>query len=474
MKAVKSENTGIERKLADEFRRLGIDFTANDRGVCGNPDFVFPDSKTAVFCDSEFWHGFDWEIAKKEIHSNREFWIQKIEENIGRDVEVGKKLSKEGWKVIRFWGSEIESDAPRCAREAIEVAKGAKVTGEEYNFHFVPFTAPEDPVFTFVDLFSGIGGFRLALQNLGGRCVFSSEIDKFARKTYAVNFGEFPAGDITKISASSVPDHDLLAAGFPCQAFSIAGKRGGFEDTRGTLFFEIARILMEKKPKAFILENVKGLLNHDHGRTIKTILNVLRNDLGYFVPEPKINNAMWFDLPQNRDRLIIVGFREDVQSFGFSWPITAKTNKTIKDITEEKPVSPKYYLSETYLNSLKRHRERQEKMGNGFGYEIKGLCDTANTIVIGGMGKERNLLIDQRLKDLTPVTKIRGKINSDFVRRMTPGEWARLQGFPENFIIPVSDTQAYKQFANAVPVPMIGAIAKNVMKILGVKLEPQI
>lgn len=346
----------------------------------------------------------------------------------------------------------------------------ADITREE-----IPFPPPNIPSFRFVDLFSGIGGFRLALQDLGGKCVFSSEIDKYAAVTYRRNFGDLPAGDIREIDERAVPDHDILAAGFPCQAFSIAGKRGGFEDARGTLFFEIARIIREKKPKAFILENVKGLVSHDKGRTLKTILEILRVDLGYTVPPPKILNAADFGLPQNRQRIIIVGFREDLDGTFFAYPKPSYPRRTIGDILEEKPVSAKYYLSDVYLKSLRRHRARHESKGHGFGYEVRDSCDVANAIVIGGMGKERNLVTDTRLKNPEPVTRIKGKVNEEFLRRMTPREWARLQGFPDKFVIPVSDVQAYRQFANAVPVPVIRSVADNVIRTMGRKADaPQL
>src|SRR5690625_814758 len=185
----------------------------------------------------------------------------------------------------------------------------------------IPFPKKDNPKFTFIDLFAGIGGTRLAFENLGGKCVFSSEIDLYAKKTYHFNYGEIPFGDITKINEKAIPEHDILVAGFPCQAFSIAGRRGGFDDTRGTLFFDIARIIKEKKPKAFFLENVKGLLNHDKGKTINVILNTLRNDLVYFVPDPKIVNASDFGVPQNRERVYIVGFRGDLNVNDFKYPL---------------------------------------------------------------------------------------------------------------------------------------------------------
>jgi DNA (cytosine-5)-methyltransferase 1 len=187
-----------------------------------------------------------------------------------------------------------------------------KVNNQISNVESIPFPSINSPKFTFIDLFAGIGGFRIALQSLGGECVFSSEWDEQAQKTYKANFGELPFGDITKEETKQqIPDgFDVLCGGFPCQAFSIAGRRGGFEDTRGTLFFDVAEIIKQKQPKAFFLENVKGLRNHDKGRTLETILTTLREDLGYFVPEPKIMNAKDFGVPQNRERIFIVGFRQ--------------------------------------------------------------------------------------------------------------------------------------------------------------------
>ncbi len=332
------------------------------------------------------------------------------------------------------------------------------------NFKFdVPFPEPKNHKFTFIDLFAGIGGFRIAMQDLLGKCVFSSEIDKYAKKTYELNFGEVPFGDITKINEKDIPEHDVLCAGFPCQAFSIAGKRKGFEEIRGTLFFEIARIIKEKRPKAFFLENVKGLRNHDKGKTLKTILEVLRDDLNYYVPEPEIMNAKDFGVPQNRERIYIVGFRKDLNINDFKYPEPTKQDVKFADIKENNEVSVKYYLSEQYQKTLINHRQRHADKGNGFGYEIIADDQCSNAIVVGGMGRERNIVIDCRLKDFTPVTNIQGNVNKDFWRRMTPREWARLQGFPEKFIINVADVQAYKQFGNSVAIPAIYETAKVVI-----------
>ena len=332
----------------------------------------------------------------------------------------------------------------------------------------IPFPKPKVPKFKFIDLFAGIGGFRLALQELGGNCVFTSEWDKYSKQTYEANFGEVPFGDITKQEVKDyIPDNfDVLCAGFPCQAFSIAGRRGGFEDTRGTLFFDVAEIIKNKQPKAFFLENVKGLRNHDKGKTLRTILHTLRADLNYYVPEPQIINAKDFGVPQNRERIFIVGFRKDLGIDTFEYPTPLHKETTVKDIIEKEVVSTKYYLSNTYWQTLIRHKARHESKGNGFGYAIVPPEGIASAIVCGGMGRERNLLRDNRITDYTPVTNIKGEVSRENIRKMTPREWARLQGYPDSFKIVVSDAQAYKQFGNSVAVPAIKATAEKIIQKL--------
>lgn len=359
--------------------------------------------------------------------------------------------------VFDYSNSE-EEDALKAALEAVKYKPSLQSE--------IPFPAPRKPKFTFIDLFAGIGGFRVAMQSLEGRCVFTSEWDEKSQLTYRANFGDSPFGDITKeITKQNIPDNfDVLCAGFPCQAFSIAGKRGGFEDTRGTLFFEVAEIIRRKKPKAIFLENVKGLTNHGQGKTLATILNVLRNDLGYFVPEPQILNAKNFGVPQNRERIFIAGFRKDLGVTEFNYPATTNEKVSFLDVREEKTVPSKYYLSDRYLNTLIKHKERHESKGNGFGYEIIKDDGIANAIVCGGMGRERNLVIDHRIVDYTPTTNIKGEINRQGIRKMTPREWARLQGYPDTFIIPVADASAYKQFGNSVAVPAIKAMANEIIK----------
>lgn len=327
-----------------------------------------------------------------------------------------------------------------------------------------------------IDLFAGIGGIRLGFEQAFQdriKTVFVSEWDINAQKTYKANFDDqFEiAGDITKINESDIPPFDICLAGFPCQAFSLAGQHKGFKDnfkglSRGTLFFDVARICAFHKPKVIFCENVKGLIIHDKGRTFNIIKGTLE-ELGYKVYE-KVLNSRDYGVPQNRERIYIVAFRDDIESTGFCFPHPTDSNKRIKDILEENPVSAKYYLSDVYIETLRRHRARHEAKGNGFGYEIRDWEDVAGAIVCGGMGRERNLVIDKRQTNLTPVTHIKGKINEEGIRKMTPREWARLQGFPDTFKLPLSDVHLYKQLGNSVSVPVIKAIAEQVKPILDI------
>ncbi len=325
-----------------------------------------------------------------------------------------------------------------------------------------------------IDLFAGIGGIRLGFDQAFGdslRTVFVSEWDEHAQKTYKANFtDEFEiAGDITKIEETDVPSFDICLAGFPCQAFSLAGQRKGFKDNfkgkaRGTLFFDVARICALHKPKVIFCENVKGLTIHDKGRTFDIIKGTLE-ELGYTV-HARVLNSRNFGVPQNRERIYIVAFRNDIDSTDFKFPESTDSSKRIKDIIEEQPVSVKYYLSDVYMETLRRHRTRHEAKGNGFGYKIRDWEDVAGAIVCGGMGRERNLLIDKRQTDLTPVTHIKGEVNKEGIRKMTPREWARLQGYPDTFRLPLADVHLYKQLGNSVSVPVIKAIAENIKIVL--------
>jgi DNA (cytosine-5)-methyltransferase 1 len=321
----------------------------------------------------------------------------------------------------------------------------------------IPFSAPKNANFKFIDLFAGIGGIRIAYQNVGGKCVFSSEYNKFAKVTYEANFGEVPFGDITKINEKDIPDHDLLLAGFPCQPFSIAGvskknslgkKHGFLDETQGTLFFDIARILKEKKPKAFMLENVKNLVSHDRGKTFKVIYNTLTK-LGYSV-HYKVLDGKYY-VPQHRERIIIVGFNKDIFKGNekFEFPVLPEASKTIREILEEKPDN-KYTLSDKLWNYLQNYAAKHKAKGNGFGYGLTDLNGISRTLSARYYKDGAEILIPQ--KGINP-------------RRLTPRECARLQGFPEKFIIPVSDNQAYRQFGNSVVVPLINAVAEQIIKV---------
>lgn len=325
-----------------------------------------------------------------------------------------------------------------------------------------------------IDLFAGIGGIRLGFEQAFGeemKTVFVSEWDEYAQKTYKANFEEPTeiAGDITKIHETAIPTFDICLAGFPCQAFSLAGQRKGFNDdykgmSRGTLFFDVARICAEHKPKVIFCENVKGLTIHDKGKTFEIIVETLK-EIGYTVFE-QVLNSRDFGVPQNRERIYIVAFRNDIAPKTFEFPTPIDDTKRIRDILEEKPVPAKYYLSECYMDTLRRHKARHEAKGNGFGYEIRAMDDVAGAIVCGGMGRERNLIIDIRQTDLTPTTHIKGEINKEGVRKMTPREWARLQGFPDSYNLILADVHLYKQFGNSVTVPVIAEIAKKIKEVL--------
>lgn len=325
-----------------------------------------------------------------------------------------------------------------------------------------------------IDLFAGIGGIRKGFDNAFKKnieTVFVCEWDKAAQQTYKANYDDpFDiAGDITQIDEKNIPEFDICLAGFPCQAFSMAGKHGGFNDDykgrcRGTLFQDVVRICDYHKPKVIFCENVKGLTIHDKGRTFEVIRGAFE-EIGYKVFY-QILNSKDFGVPQNRERIYLVCFRNDIAPESFEFPKGKKKKVCIRDIMDPAPVPSKYYLSDTYVETLKRHKARHEAKGNGFGYEIRDLDGIAGTIVCGGMGRERNLIIDEREHSLIPTTHIKGEINKESIRKMTPREWARLQGFPEDFRLELADASLYKQFGNSVTVNVIEAIAGEVKKVL--------
>jgi DNA (cytosine-5)-methyltransferase 1 len=322
----------------------------------------------------------------------------------------------------------------------------------------VPFPTPKNPKFTFIDLFAGIGGIRLAYQNLGGKCVFTSEYENFCKKTYEANFGEVPFGDITKIREADVPEHDILLAGFPCQPFSIAGvskknalgrKHGFLDETQGTLFFDIARIIKEKRPKAFMLENVKNLLSHDKGKTFKVISKTL-DELGYNI-HYKVLDGQQF-VPQHRERIMITGFRKDVYNCkeNFEFPKLGKSKLAIKDILDSE-VDSKFTLTDRLWLYLQKYAIKHKEKGNGFGFGMTDINGISRTLSARYYKDGSEILIPQEGKN---------------PRRLTPRECARLQGFPDKFLISVSDNQAYRQFGNSVVVPLIQAVGKKVVNTI--------
>lgn len=365
--------------------------------------------------------------------------------------QVHIRVDDELYDELNAYSTLTEQSMQDCVREAVAyyVTDIRKKQSHASDKHF-----------SFIDLFAGIGGMRIAFDRAGGHCVYSNEWNKYSQQTYFANFGEMPEGDITQVNAADIPDHDILVAGFPCQPFSIAGvskknsmgKATGFEDkTQGTLFFDVCRILKEKRPKAFMLENVKNLCSHDKGRTFKIIRESLE----------ELNYEVFFDIldgqnyvPQHRERILLVGF--DRERYGenieFDFKLTPKDPKPVMKDILDMDVDEKYTLSDKLWVYLQNYAAKHKAAGNGFGYGIAPLNGVSRTISARYYKDGSEILIAQ--SDKNP-------------RRLTPRECARLQGFPDSFKIPVSDTQAYKQFGNSVVVPLM----ENVAKLITEKLE---
>lgn len=488
MSRVHSKDTVIEKSLKAELDRRSLTtYTKNDKAVFGKPDFAFPARKIAVFCDSEYWHGFDWEQSKDEIKSNREFWLSKIGKTIERDKEVNDKLRAEGWTVLRFWGKRLKKDIAGCADEIENLIR----------------IYPQEP-FRTIDLCAGIGGIRRGFERAGGFTnVLSSEIDKYACMTYEHLYGENPSNDLTtdefKQTVKNTP-YDILLAGFPCQTFSRAGLGEGFEnETKGKIFFHIADIIRRTRPCAIFLENVDHLVTRDKGKTFKHIIEILENELQYRIigvtlsddgdvsyrPKDFIRNSRNFGVPQNRPRTYIMGF--DKERFKperlrlLPAVLPEKREQSLyKDLNDvlERNADARYYMASGYFDTLIKHRERQESKGYNFGYRIVNEPGTenpvANTLLAtGGSGRERNLIYDPR--EGIVGLEIKGKktpINDKGIRVMTPTEWGKLQGFVnyafvaedgnDYFSFPdnVPDVQRYKQFGNSVTIPAVEEMAR--------------
>lgn len=387
-------------------------------------------------------------LSKKAIEANDSLIINI--KKLRTDANMTQKeladalgLPKFGDRTIRRWETG-ETTPSKLEQESI--------TSFFKSIQTPPFLNTSNKPFKMIDLFAGIGGTRLGFQLTNQvETVFTSEWDKFAQKTYLTNFGDQPEGDITQIDENTIPNHDILVAGFPCQAFSQAGKKLGFEDTRGTLFFDVARIIKAKRPKAFLLENVKNLKSHDKGKTYQTIITTLE-ELGYST-NTVLFKARDFGAPQNRERIYIVGFDKSIiknfSDFEFPKPYNIETR--VGNILQ-KNVDDKYTISDKLWEGHQRRKTEHKNKGNGFGYTLFNADSPyTNTLSARYYKDGSEILIEQKGKN---------------PRKITPREAARLQGFPEEYIIPVSDTQAYKQFGNSVCVPTIHEIAKQILVIL--------
>lgn len=408
---------------------------------------------------------FDSKKFKKlfiELEDNRKAVLTHYIHNINNNVKKHfKKDAKQYLKQIIKYKNDTEK---------VNIEEDSAIEQLLLQVNDVPFPTPNNYNFTFIDLFAGIGGFRLSLQNNGGKCLFSSEWDKFAQVTYKENFGEVPFGDITNENTKKfIPEKfDVLCGGFPCQPFSHAGLKKGFEDTRGTLFFDVAEIINKridsKNPvKIVFLENVKGLKNHDKGNTLKTIVRTL-DELGYTI-STQILNSKNFGLPQNRERLFIVAWRKDIQK-DFKFPLGINEDNNLifesKHIDKAKKTNvgqilidnplPKYTISDKlYAGHIRRRKEHARK-GNGFGFSSFDKNSSYTSTISARYYKDGSeILIEQK---------------NENPRKLTPREAANLQGYPTNYKIPVSDNQAYKQFGNSVSVPVIQTVFSEIKKQL--------
>ena len=386
-------------------------------------------------------------------------------ENIDKWAEISHAIQAQGHCSEKYYSKYLKNIGNECIGNT-EIRETASYQLGLFDID-VPFPPPKDPKFTFIDLFAGIGGFRIAMQEVGGKCVFSSEWDHHARLTYEANFGEVPFGDITKIDEKDIPDHDVLCAGFPCQAFSVSGKQKGFDDTRGTLFFDILRIVRHKKPKILFLENVKNLEAHDGGKTLEIILSSLENE-DYFV-NFKVLNSGDYGLPQNRERIYIVAFRKDSCSNKFLFPEPGNNPVSLIDFLEDNPVGAKIierddiYMTKDYhpgnnifgeVNRPNRPIQIGKVNKGGQGERIYHPIGHAITLSAygGGVGSKTGLYL------------VGGKI-----RKLSPRECARIQGYPDSFIVNPVLSQAYKQFGNTVSINVLRKISENIVKEMSFK-----
>ncbi len=322
--------------------------------------------------------------------------------------------------------------------------------------------------FKFIDLFSGLGGFRIALEEIGGKCVFSSDNDDFVREVYLDNFNEYPSGDITEINTNKIPDHDILCAGFPCQPFSIGGYRKGFTDTRGTLFFEIERILRDKKPKVFFLENVRGLTNHDKGRTLNVMLDILadvvneqprlvdkKKNLGYKLYY-KVLNSKNYGVPQNRERIYMIGFLD--HNINFTFPETVVLEKRVEDLVEDNVDVDSYKISDIAEKHIKTHMRKRE------------IEEGEDLLIANEIRPSRCSFRDDGISPCLTAKMGTGGNNVPVLvkygRKLTVKECLRIQGFPESYRLEENNMKSYKAVGNSVSIPVLRAISKEIGKVL--------
>lgn len=374
MQKIKQKGTKIEILIEQELIKNLIPYSKPEYiidDLAGSPDFVVPKFKIAIFCDGDFWHGRDFK--KNQIKDNREFWNEKIQSNIERDRLVNDILSNKGWNILRFWESDIKSNMGECMDKLVNMIEEESKNNEEFQF-------------TYIDLFAGIGGFRIPLDELGGKCLGFSEIDKNAIKTYKLNFSdslienEDYLGDVTKLNKIGDKEIDLIVGGVPCQAWSVAGKMKGFDDPRGKLWEDTIRVVEINQPKAFIFENVKGLMDPRNKESLNLIIDSLRR-LGYNVPKPQLLNSYDFGVPQNRDRIFIVGFRKDLKlKERFSYPEALSLKPRLSDILDfvssDKVEKKKISVKELHGDKIPFSRNRFQKVDELNDFFI--FCDTRN------------------------------------------------------------------------------------------------
>jgi DNA (cytosine-5)-methyltransferase 1 len=434
MSQIKFKNTNCEIIFRKYIWSKGFKNYRIKNKILGKPDLYFSRTKIAIFIDGCFWH----KCTKCFINpkSNKTYWNKKIEDNINRDNKTNSELEKIGISVLRFWEHEIKENTNDC---------------------FLKFKTLYEKKLKTIDLFAGIGGIRIAFERSNFKTVFANDIDKFCKKTYDLNFKDtkLDSRDIFQIKSNQLPDFDFLLAGFPCQPFSIAGYREGFDDRkgRGNLFFEIERIIRDKNPIGFMLENVKNLKNHDHGNAYKEILRIL-GKLGYYVKDDILNSMIYGNIPQNRERIYIVGFRSKDHYDRFAFPKPKTLTNKFSDFLEEDVNEKYYYNNKILFEKLKEEVIRYDTIYQWRRKYVRenksGVCPTL-TANMGSGGHNVPIIRDNK-----------------GIRKLTPRECMRLQGFPDDFILPddLPDSKLYHQIGNSVTVTVVEEIAKAIYNIL--------